>query len=76
MPKLTHPQARAWAAKLLRTLRAIGPYHLHPANPWARYYVAYHNCRGGVGQPPCNPNTARYYVMLHCQHVCYQAGFI
>ncbi len=72
---LANPVQRAQAAKLLRQLRAIGQYHVHPANPYARYYTAYHNTYGGVGQPATG-SPAQCYVLVWCWHMCYLAGFV
>jgi hypothetical protein len=72
---LTCPAQRNRAAKLLRQLRTIGRYHVHAANPYARYYATYHNTYGGVGQP-AKGSPAQHHVMVYCLHLCYLAGFM
>lgn len=65
---LTCPRQRQRAARLLRQLRTIGQWHVHHANPYARYYIA------SVGQPMAQPYQR--YVAAYCLHMCYMAGFM
>lgn len=76
--RLQCPAQRALAAKLMRQLRtrSQASWLPHPCNVYSVYWRAYHNVYGGNGQPAHPIGTARHYVMQHCTHMCYLAGFM